>query len=238
MKSISIATAFCSLMLFSACNNGGEKDATTESKDTTIAAPVAEVTAPAFKPFDILEISHSVKDYAKWKVAFDTDSTARKASGLEFIVIGKADKNPNDLMVVLSVADVQKAKDFTANPRLKDVMEKNSVVSKPAFGYFHVTRFNPDSKEKQWVVITHKVKDYDTWLKTYDAEGTATRATFGLVDVVLAQSVDDPKLVHIVFDIKDMAKAKARISDPALKKLMMDAGVEGPPSIEFYTSAD
>jgi hypothetical protein len=239
MKSLSIVTAFCGLMLFSACNNGGEKAASTESKDTTKVAPVAEVTAPpAFKPFDMLEISHVVKDYAKWKPAFDTDSTARKANGLEFLVIGKSEKNPNSLMVVLQASDVQKAKEFAADPRLKDVMQKNGVISKPTLGYFHVTRFNPDSKEKQWVVITHKVKDYDTWLKTYDAEGTTTRASFGLVDVVLAQSIDDPKLVQIVFDIKDMAKAKARISDPALKKLMMDAGVEGPPTIEFYTSAE
>ena len=238
MKSLSIVTACCSLFFFTACNSGGEKATTTETTDTVKAAPVAEVKPAAFKPFDMVEISHVVKDYAKWKVAFDADSTARKASGLEFLVIGKANKNPNDLMIVLQASDVQKAKDFAANPRLKDVMEKNGVISKPVLGYFHVTRFNPDSKEKQWVVITHKVKDYDTWLKTFDAEGPTTRASFGLIDVALAQSVDDPKLVQVVFDIKDMAKAKARMSDPALKKLMTDAGVEGPPTIEFYTSAD
>jgi len=44
--------------------------------------------------------------------------------------------------------------------------------------------------------------------------------------------------VHIVFDINDMAKAKNRINDPALKKLMMDGGVEGEPKIEFYTMAE
>jgi len=238
MKSLSIVTACCSLFFFTACNGGGEKATTTETTDTVKAAPVAEAKPAAFKPFDMVEISHVVKDYAKWKVAFDADSTARKASGLEFLVIGKANKNSNDLMIVLQASDVQKAKDFAANPRLKNVMEKNGVISKPMLGYFHVTRFNPDSKEKQWVVITHKVKGYDTWLKTFDAEGPTTRASFGLIDVALAQSVDDPKLVQVVFDIKDMAKAKARMSDPALKKLMTDAGVEGPPTIDFYTSAE
>jgi len=58
----------------------------------------------------------------------------------------------------------------------------------------------------------------------------------GLADAVLARGID-PNLVHIVFDIKDMAKAKARMKDSALKKLMTDAGVEGAPKIEFYETA-
>jgi hypothetical protein len=35
-----------------------------------------------------------------------------------------------------------------------------------------------------------------------------------------------------------MEKAKARLNDPALKKLMMDGGVIGAPKIEYYTSAE
>jgi hypothetical protein len=117
-------------------------------------------------------------------------------------------------------------------------MDKAGVVSKPDIELFHVIRFNPDSKESQWVVVTHKVKDFDAWVKVFDAEGTATRATFGLVDLALARGVEDSNIVHIVFDIKDLAKAKARISDPALKKLMEDGGVVGVPKIEFYKTAE
>jgi len=60
----------------------------------------------------------------------------------------------------------------------------------------------------------------------------------GLADGVLARGIDDTNLVHIVFDIKDMAKAKARMKDPALKKLMTDAGVEDASKTEFYETAD
>jgi hypothetical protein len=35
-----------------------------------------------------------------------------------------------------------------------------------------------------------------------------------------------------------MAKAKARISSPELKKLMTDAGVTGAPTIKFYSQAE
>jgi hypothetical protein len=75
-------------------------------------------------------------------------------------------------------------------------------------------------------------------LKVFDAEGTASRAGDGLIDVVLARGIADSNLVHLVFDISDMAKAKARMNDPALKKLMTDAGVISAPKIEFYNSAE
>jgi hypothetical protein len=141
-------------------------------------------------------------------------------------------------MVALQIADVAKAKAFSTDPRLKAVMEKGGVISKPGVDFFHVLRFNPDSKEKQWVVVTHKVKDFDAWVKGFDAEGSATRASSGLIDVLLARGIDDSSIVHLVFDIKDMARAKARMRSPDLKKIMMDAGVVGAPKIEFYTTAD
>ncbi|MBS1934731.1 MAG: hypothetical protein JST96_12090, partial [Bacteroidetes bacterium] len=193
---------------------------------------------PEFKPFDVVEVNHIVKNYEKWKPGFDNDSAARKEAGLELMVIGRSDANPNNLNIVLQASDIAKAKAFAGDPRLKEVMKKNGVTSKPEIHYYHVIRFNADSKEKQWVLVTHKVKDFDAWVKVFDSEGTAKRASFGLIDVALARDVDDSNMVHIVFDIKDMAKAKARMNDPELKKLMTDAGVMGAPKIEFFTTAE
>jgi quinol monooxygenase YgiN len=236
-KIMPLLMAFLAAAVFS-CNNSDEKKEEPAKTDTLATAATVTPAPAAFTPFDIMEINHTVKDFAKWKPAFDADSTARKASGLENLALGKELDNPSSLNVALKMADVQKAKAFAADPRLKQVMDKNGVTSKPDIGYYHVLRFNPDSKEKQWVLITHKVKDFDAWLKVYDEEGPATRAANGLVDVALARSIDDPNTVHIVFDIKDMAKAKARISSPELKKLMTDAGVTGAPTIKFYSQAE
>jgi hypothetical protein len=237
-KKLSLCLAACLAVVLFSCNNTEKKQEPAKAADTAVATTTAPAAPAAFTPFDMVEINHSVKDYAKWKVAFDNDSAARKASGLGFIVIGKNNANPSNLTIAFTASDVSKAKAFTTDPRLKDVMEKNGVTSKPEIGFYHVLRFNAESKEKQWVLITHKVKDFDAWLKVFDAEGTAARASFGMVDVVLARSIDDPSIVHLVFDIKDMAKAKARINSPELKKTMMDGGVEGMPKIEFYTTAE
>jgi len=238
MKKNLFAIAVLTIVALAACANSGKKTASTANAEEAKMTSVETAKSIEFQPFDIVERSNTVADYSKWRSAFNTDSVARKASGMEFIVVGRGLEKNNDLLVVFKVSDVKKAKAFFADPRLKPLMEKSGVISKPEAEYFHVIRFDPNGKEKQWVTITHKVKDFDAWVKVFDAEGPATRATYGLADVVLARGIDDPNLVHIVFDIKDMAKAKARIGDPALQKLMMDAGVEGAPKIGFYVDGE
>jgi len=238
MKKKTFSIAVLILVVLAACTNSGKKPASTTNAEETKMTSVETAKSPEFQPFDVVVRSNSVKDYTKWRSIFNADSTARKASGMELIVVGRGLEKNNDLVVVFKVADVQKAKAFFADPRFKPLMEKAGVISKPNSEFFHVIRFNADSNEKQWVTITHQVKDFDAWLKVFDGEGAATRATYGLVDVALARGIDNPNLIHIVFDIKDMAKAKARIGDPALQKLMMDAGVEGAPKIEFYSQGE
>ena len=93
-------------------------------------------------------------------------------------------------------------------------------------------------KLKERVEITHKVKDFDAWVKVYDAEGKDKRASEEMVDGVLARCIDDPNIVHILFAITDMAKAQAAIASAAKKKLMLKDGVEGVPTIDFYKNAD
>jgi hypothetical protein len=226
---VMLAVAACS-------SSGGQKASTTN--DSTVLTNAETQEPPEFKPFDIVERSLTVKDYALWRPLFNSDSTSRKESGMELIVVGRGLEQHNELVTYLKVTDLQKAKAYFANPRLKPLMEKAGILSKPNTEFFHVIRFDSDAKEKQWVTITHKVKDFDAWLKVFDTEGSATRATFGLQDVVLARGIEDQNLVFIVFDIKDMIKAKARMGDPALQKLMMDAGVEGPPKIRFYADGE
>jgi hypothetical protein len=233
-----IRASSLAVLIFS-CNSHAETKAAPQQRADL--PPIGAVAAVAdTTPFDVIEISHMVKDYDKWRPAFDKDSSARKASGMEFIVIGRNMENPNDLLVVLKVSDVQKAKSFAASPALEDVMEKAGVIARPDVQLFHVIRFEPDSKEKQWVTVTHKVKDFDAWLKVFDEEGKAAREEQGLLDVVLCRAIDDSNMVHLVFDIRqaDLAKAKAAITSAEKKDLMMRAGVEGAPKIKYYKSAD
>ncbi len=83
------------------------------------------------------------------------------------------------------------------------------------------------------VAVSHRVKDFDIWFKAYEADSTG-RSSNGLIERGIARNLQDSNTVSILFEVSDMAKAKARISSPELKKVMTDAGVEGPPTIRWY----
>lgn len=204
---------------------------TTKMADTTKKAMRTTLTAP----FDVVIVTHDVKDYGKWRPIFDADSANRKAAGMENIAVNHGIDNPNHIMIALKISDTAKANAFAADPKLKETMDKAGVTSKPEMAYFHVIRFNPQPKGSQLAVITHKVKDFDAWLKVFDEDKT-DRAKEGFIDVALDRGIDDPNMVRVVFEFTDMAKAKAAIASK--KPVMEKAGVIGKPSIEYYTRGE
>jgi hypothetical protein len=233
-----VSVLFLALGIFS-CNSGTSNSNETKTDstkaDTTTAIAHAPVAAPSMAaPFDVEEVSSKIKSYAAWRPVFDSDSVNRKAAGLDNIAIGRNMADSNEIIAAFKIDDVAKAKAFSADPKLKASMNKAGVISKPEFAYWHVIRFNPDSHEKQWLEVTHRVKDFNAWLKVYDGEDAAKRPSEGTVDVAVARGIDDSNMVKVVLDITDLAKAKAAISSEAKKKLMMSAGVEGKPDIQFY----
>jgi hypothetical protein len=214
--------------------------ATKSAGDTTAksGSDTAKKTTPAAMtaPFDVVDVRHTVKDYDKWRPIFDADSTNRKSNGGQDLVVARNADSANNILVVVKVSDIAKAKAMIADPKLKATMDKAGVISKPDVNFYHVIRFSADTRVKQFVVVNHKVKDFDAWLKVYDGEGPAKRASEGMVDAALARGIDDPNMVHIAFAVTDMAKAKAAIFSDDKKKLMMSAGVIGKPDIHFYNN--
>lgn len=234
MKQISAFLTATLLFTFVSCNN----DNTTkeEPKATTENTTTAKTSEPlAFQPFTVTLIQHKVKDFGKWLTVYEGDDTARKASGLIEIGLGRGLDNNNEVTAAFKTEDVQKAKDFTQSPGLKAAMQKAGVTGPPAISFIKVVRDdNSPIETKDRLMVAHHVKDYDAWLKAYDSEGKETRAANGLIDRSLARGIDDPNMVYVLFAVTDIAKAKARSNSSELKKLMTDAGVDGPPAINFY----
>jgi len=180
-------------------------------------------------------IQHKVKDFDKWLPLYQAHDSARKASGLTEIAIGRGLDNNNEVTAAFKTDDIQKAKDFTASPGLKEAMQKGGVTGAPSIKYITVIRNDTSSIEtKDRLMVSHHVKDFDAWLKVFDGEGKETRAANGLIDRGVARGVEDPNTVYVLFAVTDLAKAKARSASPELKKLMTDAGVDGPPTVNFY----
>jgi hypothetical protein len=114
---------------------------------------------------------------------------------------------------------------------------KNAGVSKPpAYSYAEMVRYD-DSPRKypEGLLVSHHVKDYDAWLKLFErSEGKEIRAEHGLIDRGIARDFYDPNMIYVMFEISDMAKAKARMASPELKKIMADSGVDTPPTMRWF----
>ena len=231
-KILSILSAVVLITVISCKSKEPAKDET-KNAEATLSSNVS--TAPAFQPYTITLVQHKVKDFDKWLPVYEAGDSARKASGLTEIGLERGLDNSNEITVAFKTDDIQKAKDFTNSPGLKEAMQKAGVIGAPTISYITVVRDDNSSiEQKDRLSVVHHVKDFDAWLKAFDSEGKETRAGYGLIDRGIAREIDDPNVIHVLFAVSDMAKAKARAGSPELKKLMTDAGVDGPPALNFY----
>ena len=237
MKKINLLIALTISLGIASCNKASQKTAAVASNETATTENPA-TTGPQL-PMDVITIYHTVKDYDQWRLGFDADSVARNVSGLSLVAVERSADKPNNVKIVLAPSDMAKAKAFIADPRLKNVMDKLGVISKPKINFWSIIRFNEEKRVPggALIEINLKAKDFDAWLKGFDGEGIARRAADGWEDIAMGRGKDDPNMVHLVFGVTDMTKLKVRLADPALKKLMDEAGVMGAPAITFYNDA-
>ena len=79
-----------------------------------------------------LTIHHKVEDYAKWRVGYDAHETSRRSAGITNGRVFRKAEDPNDVVVVLDVADVAKARTWVASEDLKAAMQKSGVIGSPS----------------------------------------------------------------------------------------------------------
>lgn len=237
LAAIPIIMAF----VFISCNNAADDKkadtTTTPATDSTKPKP-AEPAAP-MKPANFAVIMHKVANYAKWLPLYESDDSARKASGLTNYVLGRGlGKDSNMVLVALKMADVAKAKEFSNSPALKEKMKKGGIIGAPTVSFSEAV-WNDTSTLAPSIPrlrITHQVKDWDIWKKHFDS-GKQVRMDAGLIDRVVSHGIDDNHMVGLVFAITDMAKAKAFMASKDLKDRMAAAGVVGAPTFFYYTVA-
>ena len=80
-------------------------------------------------------IRHKVADFAKWNRVYDAHLSARQSAGLKEEHLFRNADDPNEVLLLFSVEDIDKAKAFTVSDDLRQAMEKAGVSDKPDF-YF------------------------------------------------------------------------------------------------------
>ena len=75
-------------------------------------------------------IHHQVKDYAAWKVVFDSVSDLRRSNGEISNQIYRDEKDANSLTVLNTWDTFENARKFAESPELKAAMDKAGVYGR------------------------------------------------------------------------------------------------------------
>ncbi len=228
---ITIALGMATL-LFS-CNERTDKKVEVTTTDTTINVTAAEPEAVA-KLTNVLIVQHKVANFDKWKPMYESHDSVRNLHGVSKNIIGRGMNDPNMIVIIQKIEDVNKAKELTGSAELKERMKQGGVIGIPTFTYLNVV-MNDDNPIEQnaRLMMSHKVKDWDAWKKEFDSH-KQVRIDAGLIDRGVGYSLDNNKMVSIVFAVTDMGKVKAFLSSPDLKEKMLQASVDGPSTSLFY----
>jgi hypothetical protein len=78
-----------------------------------------------------LLLRHKVADFAKWKPVYDAHAPARANAGLKEEHLLRNIDNLNEVILLFSAADLDKAKAFAGSADLREAMQKAGVSDKP-----------------------------------------------------------------------------------------------------------
>jgi len=188
-----------------------------------------------FKPFNVAVSKFIVNDYSEWRRIYDEDSTIRKSNGMNSIAVANSIFNSNTVITAYVINDIEKVKAYVGSNEFQEKAKNAGVTNHQTFDFIQVIRFNPPKSSLDFLEYSIKVKDFDQWIKAYDTEDASQRLGYGLIDEVVARGIDDKNLVHLVFLVSDIEKAKKMMSSKKIKKRMLKQGVTVMPTFEYYT---
>lgn len=83
-----------------------------------------------------------------------------------------------------------------------------------------------------YMVVRHKVRDFPEWKAGYDAH-LPKRVEAGLTEKHLLRGADDPNEVILLFETRDLNRARGFAESADLRETMQKVGVIDKPDIYF-----
>jgi hypothetical protein len=83
----------------------------------------------------LMVIQHKIRDYDAWRPVYDAHEASRTGAGVTNGRVYRKAEDPSDILALFDVADVAKARTWTASDDLRTAMAKSGVVGEPAI-YF------------------------------------------------------------------------------------------------------
>ena len=98
---------------------------------TAIAATFVDKAQAAEKGPVLAVISHPVKDYAAWRVVYDSAEPIRQKAGVTGAEVFHGPKDPKMIVIIHRFPTVEAAQAFLGDPGLKEAMMKGGVTAPP-----------------------------------------------------------------------------------------------------------
>jgi heme-degrading monooxygenase HmoA len=76
-------------------------------------------------------IRHKVADFSKWKAAYDAHASMRQSAGFKESHLLRNVANPNEVVLLFTADDLEKAQAFAGSADLRETMQKAGVIDKP-----------------------------------------------------------------------------------------------------------
>jgi hypothetical protein len=84
-----------------------------------------------------------VESYEKWKLAFDAQQDARRASGSRGGRVCRSSDDANELVILLEWDDLERARRFVDYTDLRNTMRRAGAVGPPAIAYLEDIEHTP-----------------------------------------------------------------------------------------------
>jgi hypothetical protein len=86
-----------------------------------------------------------------------------------------------------------------------------------------------------YLLVRHKVKDFDAWKAVFDSHVRAQQEAGLGVERVL-RNLDDPSEVVLLFEVLDLEKARGFVTSTDVPGAQTDSGVLDKPDIYFLSA--
>jgi hypothetical protein len=219
-----------SLLLLTSCGGREEKTETnTTATDTTVATTSETPTQPTMDttPLHMMVATHRVKNFNQWKASYDAHDSLRLANGMHNYVIGRSLQDSNNVLVAVTVDDMDKAKSFARGPSLKQAMQRGGVTGTPSFKFITFRHRNTGTVDTDIrSMATFTVRDWDAWKRSFES-GRQIRMDHGLIDRGYGHDPDNNRKVTVVMGVTDTARARTFWNSDTLKQIRARSGVVG-----------
>jgi hypothetical protein len=78
-----------------------------------------------------LLVRHQVQDYERWKPLFDEHGLTRKANGSMGGQLFRSADNPNEIVMLIEVEELDRARQFAQSDDLRQAMQQAGVTDQP-----------------------------------------------------------------------------------------------------------